>query len=112
MMQAIIQYKWAILLGLEVLAWASTFFMLYARYRAQSNILFRIGAALTVLTGVIPQVLLGIVNLVSLQTLDLFTAIIVLLILYGATIGRKQIKRLDKWAQTKFAKREQHPGNV
>ena len=110
--ELLIQYKWAILLGLEVLAWASTFFMLYARYRANSRALFRIGAVLTVGTGVIPQVLLGIVNFVTFRKLDLFTGIIVLLILYGSTIGRKHIKKLDQWAQRKFARKDGTAGKA
>ncbi|UUZ83398.1 hypothetical protein LJK88_05775 [Paenibacillus sp. P26] len=108
----LVHYKWAILLGLEVLAWASTFFMLYARYRANSQLLFRIGAVLTVCTGVIPQVLLGIVNFVTFRKLDLFTGIIVLLILYGSTIGRGHVKKLDRWAQRKFARKDGMTGKT
>jgi hypothetical protein len=100
----ILQNKWVILLVLEVLAWASTFFMLFARYRLASQPLFRIGAFLTVLTGVVPQVALGIINLFAEKKLDLFTLIIVVLIVYGATLGRKKIKQLDQWAQRKFSK--------
>ena len=103
-MNWIMNNKWAVLLALEALAWSSTFFMLYARYRLASRMLFRIGVALTVLTGVIPQVSLGLVNLFREKTLDLFTLIIVLLIVYGATLGRKNVKKLDAWANRKFSK--------
>lgn len=101
-MNYIIQNRWIILVILEVLAWSSTFFMLYARYRLGSRVLFRIGTVLTIITGVIPQIGLGIVNFVYWKKVDLFTGIIVLLILYGLTLGRKEIKKLDKWAQRKF----------
>ncbi|MFC5647622.1 hypothetical protein ACFPYJ_00465 [Paenibacillus solisilvae] len=103
-MDFILENKWFILLALEVLAWSSTFFMMFTRYRLGSTFLFRIGALLTVLTGVIPQVVLGIINLVVEHKFDLFTFIIVFLIIYGATLGRKKIKQLDVWAQRKFAK--------
>ncbi|MBW7460030.1 hypothetical protein K0U00_38810, partial [Paenibacillus sepulcri] len=102
MMNFILDNKWFILLMLEVLAWASTFFMVFARYRLGSKPLFRIGAILTVLTGVLPQVTLGIVNFIVEKKLDLFTFVIVLLILYGSTLGRKKIKQLDDWAKRKF----------
>lgn len=103
-MNYIVDNKWLILLFLEVLAWSSTFFMLYARYRIGSRILFKIGAFLTVMTGVIPQVLLGIINFWTTRELDMFTLIIVILLVYGATLGRKKIKQLDQWAQRKFSK--------
>jgi hypothetical protein len=31
--------------------------------------------------------------------------VIILLIIYGATIGKKQVKKLDAWAQEKFQKK-------
>ncbi|BBH21500.1 hypothetical protein Back11_28450 [Paenibacillus baekrokdamisoli] len=104
-MDFILQNKWFILLTLEVLAWLATFFMMYARYRLGSTALFRAGAILTVLTGVIPQVVLGIINLIVEHTFDLFTFIIILFIIYGLTLGRKQIKKLDVWAQRKLSKK-------
>lgn len=101
-MNYIIENKWLILICLEVLAWSSTFFMLYARYGLNSQTLFKVGTVLTILTGVIPQVTLGIVNFISSRKIDLFTVIIVVLIIYGSTLGRKKIKQLDLWAKNKF----------
>lgn len=103
MIQILVENKWVILASLEVLAWASTFFMLFARYKFNSKTGFRIGVFLTVITGVIPQVTLGIINFIATRHVDLFTLIIVLLIIYGVTIGKKDIKRLDKWAREKYS---------
>ncbi|CAH2714517.1 hypothetical protein BACCIP111895_01689 [Neobacillus rhizosphaerae] len=107
-MNFLIENKWAILVGLEVLAWSSTFLLLYARYGLKSNFWFKVATVLFALTGVIPQVLMGIINFISTKKVDLFTLIIVLLIIYGFTLGKKQVKKLDTWAQAKFSKEENH----
>ena len=101
-MDVLVQYKWWILAALEVLAWSSTFFMLFARYGLKSDGWFKIGVFLTVMTGVLPQVTIGVINFIATRQIDLFTLVIVLLIIYGATIGKKDVKRLDAWAQKKF----------
>ena len=103
-MNFLVENKWMILVILEVLAWSSTFFLLYARYGLKSSFWFKVATVLFALTGVIPQVLMGIVNFIATKKIDLFTLIIVLLILYGFTIGKKHVKKLDAWAQAKFAK--------
>jgi hypothetical protein len=103
-MDFLLSNKWLILASLEVLAWSSTFFLLYARYGLQSKLWFRVATVLFALTGVIPQVLMGILNFIATKKIDLFTLIIVLLIIYGFTIGKGHVKRLDAWAQRKFSK--------
>ena len=97
--------KWLILLILEFFAWSATIFMFYARYRMQSSFWFRAAAAMGVLTGVIPQVLLGVMNFAETKEIDIFTTIIVLLIVYGLTIGKSHVQRLDLWAQRNFSKK-------
>ncbi|MBM7683342.1 hypothetical protein JOD43_003522 [Pullulanibacillus pueri] len=84
------------------MAWSSTFFLFYARYGLQSNFWFKIGTVLFFITGVIPQVTMGIINFIVNREVDIFTVVIVLLIIYGATIGKKQVRKLDAWAQKKF----------
>lgn len=103
-MEFITENKWTILIILEVLAWSSIFFMLYARYRLQSKQLFKLGTILTIMTGVFPQVTLGIINMVTLKKMDIFTFVILLLILYGFTWGKRHVKSMDQWAQKKFGK--------
>ncbi|WML58076.1 hypothetical protein [Neobacillus sp. PS2-9] len=103
-MNFLVENKWMILVILEVLAWSSTFFLLYARYGLKSSFWFKVATVLFALTGVIPQVLMGIVNFIATKKIDLFTLIILLLILYGFTIGKKHVKKLDAWAQAKFFK--------
>jgi hypothetical protein len=107
-MDFLIENKWAILVSFEVLAWSSTFFMLYARYGLKSSFWFKVGAVLFALTGVIPQVLMGIINFIATKKVDSFTVTIVLLIIYGFTIGKKDVKKLDRWAQAKFVVKKNH----
>lgn len=106
-MGVLLQYKWVILIGLEVFAWMSTFFMLYARYAMNSRFWFKVGVVAFAMTGVIPQVILGIINFIYTREIDTFTIALVLLIIYGATIGKKDVKRLDEWAKKKFSKQRQ-----
>ena len=106
MHQLITENKWIILLTLEFFAWSMTFFMLYARYKMQSSFWFKTAAILFALTGIIPQVFLGIVNFITTKALDLFTLVILLLIIYGLTIGKKQAQRMDSWARQKFAEKK------
>ncbi|MED1472608.1 hypothetical protein [Bacillus salipaludis] len=105
-MDFLLENKWVILVSLEVLAWSSTFFLLYARYGLQSSFWFKVATVLFALTGVIPQVLMGIINFLATRKIDQFTLIIVLLILYGFTLGKGHVKKLDAWAQVKFSKRQ------
>lgn len=102
-MNLVVANKWLILMVLEILAWVATLFLLYARYQLKSKIWFRVATGLVLVTGVIPQVTLGIVNYKATQEVDLFTLVIVVLIMYGMTLGKKQIKQLDAWAQKKFS---------
>jgi hypothetical protein len=99
--------KWIILLCLEILAWASTFFLFYARYRLKSGVWFKLAVILFSLTGVFPQVTMGIINFIVKKELDLFTLVIVLLLLYGFTIGKKHVQKLDAWAKYKFSPKEE-----
>jgi hypothetical protein len=103
-MNFLVEYKWVILVSFEVLAWSSTFFLLYARYGLKSRFWFKVATVLFALTGVIPQVTMGIINFIATRKVDVFTLIIVLLILYGFTIGKKHVQKLDQWAQKKFVK--------
>lgn len=102
-MNFLLENKWMILVSLEVLAWLSTFFLLYARYGMKSSIWFKVATVLFAVTGVIPQVTMGVINFIATRKLDVFTLIIVLLLVYGFTIGKGHVKKLDAWAQLKFS---------
>ncbi len=104
-MELILVHKWMVLLGLEVLAWSSTFFMLYARYKLRSAPLFKAGVFLTICTGVIPQCLLGIYNFYTYRTLDYFTLVILLLIIYFSTLGKKHVQKLDIYMHKKYSEK-------
>ena len=101
MQHLIMENKWLILLILEFFAWSLTFFMFYARYKMQSTFWFKTASMLFALTGIIPQVTLGIINYTLSQEIDLFTLVILFLIIYGLTIGKKHVKKLDSWAKQK-----------
>ena len=103
MLKLIMGNKWAILLILEFVAWSATFCMFYARYKMKSQIWFKAATIALILTGVVPQVLLGIVNFAAVGEIDLFTVVIVILIMYGLTIGKQHVKKLDAWAMKKFS---------
>ncbi|HET7628019.1 MAG TPA: hypothetical protein VFK44_06470 [Bacillales bacterium] len=102
-MEVFMQYKWWILAGFEVLAWSSTFFMFYARYGMRSDRWFKFGVAAFAVTGVIPQVLMGTLNFIMSHQIDWFTLVIVLLIVYGFTFGKKEVRKIDGWMQRKFS---------
>jgi hypothetical protein len=102
MLDDILAYRWLLLGLMEVVAWSVTFFMLYARYKLRSQRWFRIASVLFFLTGVIPQASLGILNFMAVGNVDVFTLILVLLLLYGFTMGRRQVRRLDQWACRRF----------
>ena len=103
MLEAILDYRWQLLGIFEVLAWTVTFLLFYVRYRLQSLRWFRILSVLFFCTGVIPLVSLGLVNFYQQGEVDGFTLVIVLLLLYGATLGRRQVWKLDRWAKRRFS---------
>ena len=98
----IFENKWLILLVLEVFAWSATFFMFYARYKMQSDFWFKATSAMLIMTGFVPQILLGVINFNETKEIDLFTLVLVLLVVYGCTVGRKHVRKLDAWARLKF----------
>ena len=102
-MNFIMENKWAILLILELFAWSATVFMFYARYKMQSSLWFTFASAVLVCTGIIPQVLLGGLHYMETKEIDLFTLVIGLLIIYGLTIGKGHVKKVDAWAKMKFS---------
>ena len=102
----IVENKWLILLVLEVFAWSATFFMLYASIKMHSDFWFKAAAAMLIMTGFVPQILLGVINFIDSKELDLFTLVLVLLVVYGGTVGKKHVQKLDDWARTKFSNRE------
>ena len=104
-MDFILEHKWIILLVLELFAWSLTFFIFYARYWMESKVWFQVGVVLYALTGIIPQVILGIINFFDKGTFDLFTVVVILLILYGFTIGKDHVRRMDAWIYHRFNKR-------
>lgn len=99
----IVDNKWLILLVLEVLAWSATFFMFYARYKMQSDFWFKAASAMLIMTGFVPQILLGVISFNETKEIDLFTLVLVLLVVYGCTVGKEHVRKLDAWARMKFS---------
>lgn len=102
MLLQILDYKWIFLCLLEVTAWSITFFGIYARYKIKSEKGVRIAAILFFFTGVFPQIILGILNFIINKKIDVFTLVVVGVLLYGATVGRKQIQKIDRWIKRKI----------
>jgi hypothetical protein len=69
-MKVLIENKWVLLISPELLAWSSTFLLLYAWYGLKSIFWFKVAALLFTITVVIPHVLLGIVNFVLNRKVD------------------------------------------
>ena len=99
----IVENKWGILLALEGLAWTATVFLFYARYKMQSGFWFKVASVMLVLTGFVPQILLGVINFNETKEIDLFTLVLVVLVVYGCTVGKKHVRKLDAWARVKFS---------
>jgi uncharacterized membrane protein len=99
----IIENKWLILLVLEVFAWSATFFMFFARYKMQSDLWFKVASAMLIMTGFVPQILLGVINFSENKELDWFTLVLLLLVVYGATAGKNHVRKIDDWARGKFS---------
>lgn len=103
--RAVLVNKWLILLIFEILAWVSTFLMFYTRYFLKSKTLFIFATILGTTTGVIPQISLGVLNFINEKKIDAFLIVILLLILFSCTFGKKLVKKLDeaivKWADRK-----------
>lgn len=106
--EAIINYKWWLLLTFEILAWTSTFLMLYARYFMESDRVFKIATILVVVTGIVPHISLAILDIVQEGKINAFPIVIVALIIYGLTFGKKAVQNLDRavkrWADNKKGK--------
>lgn len=77
--------------------------MFYARYKIKSNFWFKAASVILLFTGFIPQLLLGVINFIDKKEIDVFTLVLVLLIVYGCTIGKRHVQQLDAWAKAKFS---------
>jgi hypothetical protein len=97
----LLEYKWIILFIVEVFAWVSTFMMFYLRYFLRNRLFFKISAIFAVLTGIIPQLYLMIANIIKTREIGFFEVVVTCLVIYGFTIGKRHIKRIDNWIQEK-----------
>jgi hypothetical protein len=104
-MDLILNHKWLILLSFEVSAWGFTFLMFYARYWIESKKLFFLFTFLAFLTGWVPHLALMIMNFFNSKTIGSFEITVLLLLLYGLTIGKKHLLKLDS-AIAKLSKKK------
>lgn len=104
-MEQLLNYKWYLLLGLEVLAWLATFLYFYARYFTESGVLQKASLFLLLITGVIPQLCLMILNMYQTKSIGFFELVVIVLVLYSLTLGKSHIHRIDtkikNWADLK-----------
>lgn len=95
-MEFISEHKWQLLIGLETTAWIFTFLMFYTRYWLKSKTLFNITTTIAVITGWFPHISLAILDFYQTRKITIFELFIVVLLLYGFTLGKKHISMLDK----------------
>lgn len=107
MIEILLQHKWLLLVLAEALAWITTITMFLARYWWESKAGFWISFILSIVTGIGIQLCIAFINIIKGQNLGLFEVAVILLILYGSTYGKKQIKSLDQkimtWSNQKRA---------
>jgi hypothetical protein len=107
MLEVFIHYKWYLLLVAEILAWTSTFSMFVARYWWESRLGFWVSFVLSLVTGIGIQLSIALIHVFKGGTIGIFEIVVVLLILYGCTYGKKHVKILDQkvlqWVRKKRA---------
>ncbi|SEC18148.1 hypothetical protein SAMN05443246_3247 [Paenibacillus sp. GP183] len=104
-MDLLLKYKWIILFISEILAWIFTFLMFYARYWIESKKIFIIFTVIALLTGWVPHLALMVMSFKKTKTIGLFEISIIILLIYGLTIGKKHILKMDnmvnEWTKKK-----------
>jgi hypothetical protein len=98
------ELKWILAVACEVAFWTLFVSFLLLRYRYGRD-----GASIAVLIGIIADHLavlgLGIWDYVETGHVNLFTAFVLAILLYGLTIGRRHTQRADAWARRRFSPR-------
>jgi len=95
MISILLEYKWWILLSCELIAWAATFYMFYAMYWLKSNLQFIIAGLVALLTGYVPHITLAFADFLKYREINSFLVVVVILFVFGITIGRKYISKIE-----------------
>jgi hypothetical protein len=95
------ELKWILAIGFEVAFWAMLAAFLVLRYRYGMEGITRVFVIGVVLdtAGILA---LGIWDFAETGTVSSYTLLIVALIVYSLTFGKKDMRRLDRWMARKL----------
>ena len=109
-MQFLLEYKWTVLLCLEVISFSALILFFYAHYWLKSRIIAISAIVISFATGGLPKGLLAFFDFWEHGRIGFFEILVLLLGIYSLTIGKKHIlyldKRISSWADAKHALRE------
>jgi hypothetical protein len=107
-MDFLMDYKWILLVGAETTFWLLSAAFLVLRYWAGLD---RASIVFLVLIVVDNLVILGLGALDYLFTgqFEPYQITIVIVLLYGVTLGKRDFERLDAYLRRKITKRKQRP---
>jgi hypothetical protein len=99
-----LELKWILAIGAEATFWALFLAFLLLRYRYGRD-----GASLAVLAVIVLDhvVLLGLAAWDYAETgrVSTYTVVILALLVYAVTVGRRDLRRVDAWAKRRFSRR-------
>lgn len=100
----LIQHKWSILLISEIIAWLLLIPTGYYRYWKDNKLLYVLSLSLSIFFGYVPHITLPIIVFIINKDINtlykdknslIFIFFIFILVLYGATFGKKTILKID-----------------
>lgn len=102
MIEFVLDYKWYFFIAGEIIFWGSLIGFLMLRYAFNLKKLSKYAVVLW-LASDLWLVTIGILDYIRSGTIDRFQIIIVIIVIYALTAGKKDFKRLDRWIQKKVA---------
>jgi len=102
------ELKWMLAVGAEATFWVLFVAFLLLRYRFGRD-----GASMAVLALIVADhlvfVALGVWDYAETGRVSTFTLVVVGLLLYALTLGRRDMRRVDAWAKRRFTPRDRAP---
>jgi hypothetical protein len=99
-----VELKWILAVVCEVAFWTLFLTFLLLRYRYGRDEL-SVAVFIAIVADHVAMLGLGVWDYVQTGHVNLFTAFVVAILVYGLTIGRRQTQRLDAWARARFRPR-------
>ncbi|MGG0274644.1 hypothetical protein [Bacillus rhizoplanae] len=103
-MNILIEYRWAFLIGAEVVFWSATISFFLLRYAFQLRKASFV-AGIVLLLNELFILTLGVIDYYETGEFSQFQVIIVIILLYAVFYGKKDLRRLDLRIQRFIAKR-------